>query len=354
MKKKAGISIFVLLLCMVCEFYLVFSSNGPKGGLQTFLVIFLMIPILISVYNIISFQIHHPKGIIITEVVAVIIFGSLYLMNTVMTRSDNIESVKDATLYGLEGMTVGEAFSNGISNGEWSNGKKQEVIYTATSVDDQSNKCIIKFNVKDTGQIFISSVSLNDKNKNGYDLYSTIVGIYENAKYKSSNGFSRLYENYLVSGRISTHKDDNYEENSAQESTDIPEEEQSQEVDEEQEVVNEHGDANIGEDYLKLVLDSCGYQNDTESLSFENLILESGGYDDYNYEVINDYHNLKLTTECSDGSSVEYLFLIDKDDVVTLIQITTYDQGYKRDYSGEYKLNKFMEELANRYHDVNK
>ena len=353
MKKKAGISLLVLLVCMVCEFYLAFSSNEPSG-LQTFLFIVLLIPILVSVYNILSFQIHHPKGIIITEVVAVIIFCSLYLTNIVMTRSDNIESVKNATLYGLEGMTIGEAFSNGISNGEWSNGKKQEVIYIATSVDDQSNKCIIKFNVKDTGEIFISSVSLNDKNKNGYDLYSTIVGIYENAKYKSSNGFSRLYENYLVSVRISTHKDDRYKENSEQESTDVSEEEQSQEVDKEQEGVNVHGDANIGEDYLKLVLSKVAYENGNEILSYENLILESGGYDDYNYELLNDYHNLNLTTECSDGSSVVYQFQINENGETFLIAITTYDQGQKRDYNSKHQIKTFMEELVDRYHNVNK
>ncbi|UEL49183.1 hypothetical protein [Terrisporobacter hibernicus] len=309
MKKKAGISLLVLLVCMVCEFYLAFSSNEPSG-LQTFLFIVLLIPILVSVYNILSFQIHHPKGIIITEVVAVIIFGSLYLTNIVMTRSDNIESVKNATLYGLEGMTIGEAFSNGISNGEWSNGKKQEVIYIATSVDDQSNKCIIKFNVKDTGEIFISSVSLNDKNKNGYDLYSTIVGIYENAKYKSSNGFSRLYENYLVSGRISTHKDDNYQENSAQESTDVPEDSS---VEETESSLN----STLSEDDREIAIDTVMQSTFFEGgLTYDQIILGGSDYTDYSYDVSDDCREVTLTTTGND--KMDYYFTILKDNVVEL------------------------------------
>ncbi|UEL49180.1 hypothetical protein [Terrisporobacter hibernicus] len=351
MKKLVKLIVTLIIYLLI---YLFIIDDMTEGVLRNIIMVLGLIPFFIIIYQIGTAQFKEKRGLIYTEVIFAVIFILLFGISSLITRSDNIKSVKNATLYGLEGMTIGEAFSNGISNGEWSNGKKQEVIYIATSVDDQSNKCIIKFNVKDTGEIFISSVSLNDKNKNGYDLYSTIVGIYENAKYNSSGGFSKLYGNYLVSGRISTHKDDRYQENSEQESTDVSEEEQSQEVDKEQEGVNVHGDANIGEDYLKLVLSKVAYENGNEILSYENLILESGGYDDYNYELLNDYHNLNLTTECSDGSSVVYQFQINENGETFLIAITTYDQGQKRDYNSKHQIKTFMEELVDRYHNVNK
>lgn len=315
-------------------------------------ILALIIPI---AYKIGKYKWSSGKNFIKIEIIALVVLVSMFILSNMMSSNENIDKIKNSELYGFEGITIGEVFDKSLKNVKWDIEEDENNMNIIAEGDSPNGairyKVIFIMTDKET---YVGSVSINGNGQEALIAYGAIVTLYDEAGYISEDNHNRAFDYLSNNGALPCiNSGQQIEDNSSPVEGETSEEEQSQDVDEEQEGVNEYGDGNIEADYLDSVLKQCGYKNGNDELTYEDLILETGGYDDYNYELLNNYHNLNLTTECGDGTSTIYRFVIPETGDATLTQITTYNQGSKRDYAGEYEINKFMEQLANKYYNIN-
>lgn len=331
--------------------------------IKIILIGIMIILAMIIIYKIGKYKWSSGKNFIKVELIALVVLIILFILSSMITSNENIDKIKNAQLYGFEGITINEVINKSLKNTTWSIDEDENVTNVIVEGDSPNGilKYKITFNMTDK-ESFIGNVSINGTTQEALMSYSSIVALYDQAGYISNDNYETAFNYFSTNGsllcitgesKVENNSTSSQEEQSSEQQSN-PEEEQSQGVDEEQEGVNEHGDGNIETDYLDSVLKQCGYKNGNDELTYQDLILDTGGYDSYDYELLNNYHNLNLTTECGDGTSTIYRFVIPETGDAMLTQITTYNQGSKRDYAGEYEINKFMEQLANRYHDINK